>query len=128
MLLELFTVSMNHLLEVAQAISAAGFLGYGVACLVTRRMRKEFARYQVPELRMLTGALQIAAGIGLVVGYAYPISALVASLGLSLMMLVALWVRFRIKDPFSGFLQALVCFLLNLFVFQGYLIRVMQKQ
>jgi uncharacterized membrane protein YphA (DoxX/SURF4 family) len=118
---------MNHLLEVAQAISAAGFLGYGLACLVTRRMRDEFARYQVPKLRVVTGALQIAAGIGLVVGYAYPVSALLASLGLSLMMLVALWVRLKIKDPFAGFLQAFVCLLINLYVFQGYLNQLLYK-
>ena len=71
--------------------------------------------------------LQIAAGIGLIAGYAYPICALLSAMGLSLMMLVALWVRVKIKDPLGGFLQALVCLLLNLFVFQGYLVRLLHR-
>ncbi|MEI6870871.1 MAG: DoxX family protein [Verrucomicrobiota bacterium] len=118
---------MNNLVEVAQGISAAGFLGYGICCFTTQRMRVEFTRYGLPRLRQLTGALQIAAGCGLLLGYAYPWCALAASLGLSLMMLVALGVRLRIRDPFVGFLQAFVCFLLNLFVFQGYLTQFLGK-
>lgn len=118
---------MNHLLEVSQAISAAGFFCYGTACLVTQRMKNEFTRYRLPGMRVWTGVLQIAAGIGLVAGYVYPVFALLASLGLSVMMVVAVWVRWRIKDPVGGFLQALACLALNLFVFQGSLARIMQK-
>lgn len=90
-------------------------------------MREEFMRFGLPKLRVVTGTLQIAAGLGLFLGYAYPVCALLASAGLSLMMIVALGVRLKIKDPVSGFLQALACFLLNLFIFQGYLVRLMGK-
>jgi len=122
-----YPLIMNHLLEIAQAISASGFLAYGIGCLTSRRMRDEFLRYGLPRLRVVTGTLQVAAAAGLVIGYAYPICALLASLGLSLMMIVAFGVRLKIKDPATGFLQALACFLLNLFVFQGYLIRLIGK-
>jgi len=122
-----FKLSMNHLLEAAQAISALGFLGYGTTCLVSQRMKDEFARYRLPKMRVCTGVLQIAAGIGLVAGYVYPVCALFASLGLSGMMVVALWVRRSIRDPVSGFLQAFACLILNGFVFLGYLARMMQK-
>jgi len=115
--------TMNHLLETAQAISAIGFLVYGIGCLTTQAMRAEFVRYGLPELRVLTGVLQIAAAIGLFLGYVYPVCALIAAMGLSFMMVVALGVRWKIKDPFAGFLQALVCCLLNAYVVQGYLIR-----
>lgn len=118
---------MNHLLEAAQAISALGFVGYGVGCLVSEHMRKEFERYRLPRLRILTGTLQIAAGVGLFLGYVYPVCALLSALGLSLMMIVALWVRVRIKDPVGGFLQALVCLFLNLFVFRGYFMRLLDR-
>ena len=114
---------MNHLLETAQAISAVGFLAYGIGCLTTRTMRAEFVRYGLPQLRLLTGTLQIAAALGLFAGYAYPVCALLSAGGLSLMMLVAIGVRLKIKDPAAGFLQALACFLLNAFVVQGYLSR-----
>ena len=43
------------------------------------------------------------------------------------MMLCAMWVRLRIKDPFSGFLQALGCFALNLYVFAARLEEFLQK-
>jgi hypothetical protein len=115
---------MNHLLDAAQAVSALCFLGYGIACLTTRRMRSEFDRFGLPRWRVATASLQIAAGGGLLLGYAYPVCALLASLGLSLMMAVAVGVRVKIKDPPSGFLQALACLLLNLFVFREHLLRV----
>lgn len=89
-------------------------------------MKGEFVRYGLPQLRVVTGTLQIAAGIGLFMGYAVPVCALLASAFLSLMMIVALCVRVKIKDPFAGFLQALVCLLINLYVFQGYLNQLLQ--
>lgn len=118
---------MNYLLETAQAISALGFLTYGIGCLTTQKMRHEFIRYGLPQMRVLTGVLQIAAAMGLAAGYLVSEFALLAALGLSLMMIVALGVRLKIKDPFSGFLQALTCLLLNLFIFQGHLVRFLSK-
>lgn len=119
---------MNHFLEAAQAISALCFLGYGIGCLTLPFMKSEFERYRLPRLRRLTGTLQIAAGFGLLLGYAYPVCALLAALGLSLMMIVALGVRLKIKDPVSGFLQAFGCFLLNLYVFWGHLTRLLEPR
>ena len=112
-------MAITTLPEMAQIISAVGFLGYGVGCLTTQRMREEFLRYRMPRLRVFTGSLQIMAGIGLLVGFQHPVIAFLASLGLSVMMVVALGVRVRIKDPISGFLQALICLILNLFVLQS---------
>lgn len=113
----------DHLLKTAQAISAVGFLAYGIGCLTTRTMQTEFLRYGLPGLRVMTGVLQITAAIGLLAGYIYPVCALLSAAGLSVMMLVAIGVRLKIKDPPAGFLQALACFLLNAFVTNGYLTR-----
>lgn len=118
---------MPNPVETAQVISALGFAGYGVACLTSKRMKAEFLRFQLPNLRVATGALQIAASAGLLFGLPFPFLALAASLGLCVMMLCAMWVRVRIKDPFSGFLQALGCFGLNLYVFQARLLEFFQK-
>jgi uncharacterized membrane protein YphA (DoxX/SURF4 family) len=107
---------MNHLFETAQAISAVGFLAYGLGCLLSPAMRNEFARFGMPQWRIITGILQIAASVGLFVGFAYPVCALLAATGLSLMMCVAVGVRVKIKDPPAGFLQALGCFFLNAFI------------
>jgi uncharacterized membrane protein YphA (DoxX/SURF4 family) len=107
---------MNHLFKTAQAISAVGFLAYGLGCLLSPAMRNEFARFGMPQWRIITGILQIAASVGLFVGFAYPVCALLAAIGLSLMMCVAVGVRVKIKDPPAGFLQALGCFFLNAFI------------
>lgn len=118
---------MNNPVEAAQVLSALGFAGYGVGCLTLRRMETEFLRFRLPKLRVTTGVLQIGASAGLFLGLRYPVLALPASLGLCLMMLCAMWVRVRIKDPFSGFLQALGCFVLNLYVFKARLVEFLQQ-
>lgn len=118
---------MNNPVKVAQVISALGFAGYGVSCLVLGRMRAEFARFRLPELRVTTGVLQIAASAGLCIGLRHTWLALLAALGLCVMMLCAMWVRLRIKDPLTGFLQAFVCFVLNLYILQVHLLEVLKK-
>jgi hypothetical protein len=105
---------MNHPVEAAQIISAVGFAFYGTGCLTLSRMRTEFERFRVPQLRKATGALQITASVGLILGLWLPPLALAAALGLCVMMLCAMWVRLRINDPVTGFLQAFGCFVLNL--------------
>jgi hypothetical protein len=112
---------MNPTVTAAQVISALGFAGYGIACLTSTRMKAEFVRFRVPRLRIATGGLQIAASAGLLLGLREPRLALAASLGLCLMMLCAMWVRVRIQDPVSGFVQALGCFALNLYILQAHL-------
>ncbi len=79
-------------------------------------MRREFVRFGMPRWRVITGVLQIGASVGLVLGFVYPAAAVLAATGLSMMMLVALVVRVRIRDPLTGFLQAMGCLVLNVYV------------
>jgi len=118
---------MNNPVEYAQVISALGFAGYGISCLTLKRMEAEFLRFRLPKMRVATGVLQIAASAGLFLGLRHPVLSLPAALGLCLMMLCAMWVRLRIKDPFSCFLQALGCFLLNSYVFEARLVEFLHK-
>lgn len=118
---------MNNPVKAAQVISALGFAGYGVSCLVLERMRAEFSRFGLPELRAITGVLQIAASAGLLLGLRHPWMAFCSALGLCVMMLCAMWVRIRIKDPLTGFLQAFVCFVLNLYILREHLLEVLRR-
>lgn len=118
---------MNPFLQTAQALSALGFLGYGAGCLTSQIMKDEFLRYGLPQLRVLTGTLQLLAAIGLLLGFIWPVCAMLAALGLSLMMGFAVVVRLRIRDPISGFLQAFVCLLLNLLIFASHLFSLLEK-
>ncbi|MDI1250121.1 MAG: hypothetical protein PSV13_14760, partial [Lacunisphaera sp.] len=52
--------------------SALSFLGYGSACFLSTYLAKEFDRYRLGSQRVLVGALQLGAAIGLVAGLSEP--------------------------------------------------------
>ena len=108
---------MKLISQIAQVISLLFFAGYGVSCLCSKRMKIEFQRYRVGPIRLLTGFLQIMGSLGLWAGF-YSRPLLWASSGsLALMMLVAVLVRIRIRDPLRDAVPALALFGLNLFIF-----------
>ena len=80
-------------------------------------MVEEFARWRVPTLRILTGALQVAAGLGILLGHFFfrPILLLSAG-GLAAMMFCALLARIRIRDRVMNAIPAFLLMLLNIFI------------
>lgn len=80
-------------------------------------MRREFERYQLKNLRVLTGTLQILASLVLLLGFLNPIFAAAAALFLSVMMFVAFFVRLRIRDPWFLMVPALGYMVLSLYIF-----------
>lgn len=105
---------MQLLLILAQGISAALFLWYGLGCLLSKRMVAEFEHYRLPHLRVTTGVLQIAGGLGLIGGHYYRPMLVTAAGGLALMMLFAFITRIRIRDPLYLALPSLTLCVLNL--------------
>jgi uncharacterized membrane protein YkgB len=79
-------------------------------------MEEEFARYPLRLHRFLVGALQGAAGIGLLAGLVEPWMGRAAAAGLALMMLAAVGVRIRIKDTPVQTLPALLFLALNAYL------------
>lgn len=102
-----------NLTAVLTIFSSLCFLTYAIQCLTTTRMRTEFERYGVPQLRRLTGVLQVLAGIGLLVGLRWRPALTIASGGLMVMMIVALAVRVRIKDGIVRSLPAFTLMVVN---------------
>jgi len=96
--------------------SAFSFLGYGSACFLSARLKREFSRYRLESQRVLVGALQLAAAIGLVAGLGEPWLGRAASGGLSVMMLVAIGVRVKIKDSLLQTTPALFYLALNAYL------------
>jgi uncharacterized membrane protein YkgB len=96
--------------------SAVSFFGYGSACFFSPYMKREFDRYRLGSQRMLVGGLQVCAALGLVAGLSQPWMGRAASAGLALMMLVAVGVRFRIKDTLLQTVPALVYLALNAYL------------
>lgn len=96
--------------------SALSFFGYGTACFFSVRMKQEFERYRLGSQRVVVGALQVAASLGLVAGLSQPWMGRSAAAGLALMMLVAVGVRIRIKDSLLQTMPALFYLLLNAYL------------
>ena len=78
---------------------ALSFIAYGLGCLGTQRMAREFRRYRLSGYRVLTGRLQLLGAAGLLVGFALPMIGGLAAGGLSLQMACGLGVRIRLGDP-----------------------------
>lgn len=108
---------MQVAFEVCRVLSAIAFLGYGFACLATQHMVAEFERFGLGQFRQLVGALEFLGGLGLLVAYFYPPLLLVASGGLTLLMLLGVGTRVKVGDSLVETLPAFTFFLLNGFVF-----------
>lgn len=96
--------------------SSLSFIAYGFGVIFTTAMRHEFERYQLGGQRIPVGLLQWAAGVGLLIGLQQPRLGQAAAGGLTLMMVVALVVRFRIKDAPLQMLPAAGYLLLNAYL------------
>jgi uncharacterized membrane protein YkgB len=80
-------------------------------------MKGEFERYRLGSQRVVVGALQVAASLGLMAGLSQPWMGRSAAAGLALMMLVAVGVRIRISDSLLQTTPALFYLLLNIYLF-----------
>jgi hypothetical protein len=80
-------------------------------------MVEEFKRYRLDRFRVLTGVLQVAGSLGILVGHVSRPILLLSSAGLAVMMFLGVVTRLRIKDPFYAAIPAFALCLLNLYVF-----------
>jgi len=101
---------VNDLLILFSIIS---FLVFGSACLCSKRMRTEFARYGIPHYRKITGLLQLLGALGLMVGVFLPVAGLLAAAGLASLMFLGTVLRIRIQDTFIQTLPAIIYMLLS---------------
>lgn len=102
--------------HVANAISVALFLGYGILCLFADGTVDEFERYGLSRFRRLVGALEVLGALGLLAGYVFPVLAAVSACGLALLMVCGLAVRIRIGDPLLQMAPAAFLLLVNAFI------------
>lgn len=102
--------------EVAQGVSIVAFAWYGLGCFFSREMVAEFERYRVPQLRTLTGMLQVGGSLGMLLGYFYLPLLRLSAAGFALMMFFAVVTRLRIRDPLYAAIPAFSLFALNTFI------------
>ena len=106
-----------RVLTILIAGSSVAFLIYGALCLSSSSMQSEFKRFGLENLRKLTGVLELLGGLGLLVGFRWPLALWVSSGGLFLLMLVGLGIRVKIRDSFLRSLPALILMIVNLSIF-----------
>jgi hypothetical protein len=87
-----------NLLTLLTLVSSALFTIAGVSCFVGSDMRREFGRFGLDRLRLLTGALELLGAGGLIVGLWWPVVLRLAAGGLALLMLAAMAIRVRQRD------------------------------
>jgi hypothetical protein len=105
------------LLTVLTWFSGLAFIYFGISCFYSKFIIDEFVRYNLPNFRKLTGFFQLLGATGLFLGlYVFPILLLLASSGLSILMLAGLIVRLKIKDNFIKSSPSFTFAALNLFI------------
>jgi|TARA_B110000014_G_C20114272_1_gene587988 hypothetical protein len=80
-------------------------------------MKKEFKRFGLEKLGLLTVILELLGAVGLLIGLKFNILLIIASLGLALLMFFGLIVRMKLKDNLWVSLPALFYMLLNAYIF-----------
>ncbi len=104
-------------LSLLAAFSSATFLVYGLLGLIAPSLEREFTRFGLPHLRVLTASLELLGALGLLVGLRWPPALWLSSGGLALLMLAGVGVRLRVGDSLVQMLPALALLLLNLYLF-----------
>lgn len=101
---------------VSIVVSSAVFLFYGFACLCLDGMKRDFERFGLSRLRILTGTLEALGALGLIVGLLWPPLVPISAGGLALMMLAGIATRIRVLDSLAQTLPAMVLMTINLFI------------
>jgi hypothetical protein len=102
---------------VAATLMSAGLvLFYGFLCLFFGGMKVEFERFGLSRFRRLTGVLEVLGGVGLLVGLAAPEVMVVAAGGLTLLMVLGVITRIRVRDSLLESLPAWIVLLINAYI------------
>ena len=98
-------------------ISSLSFFAYAVSYFTSPHMKKEFKRFGLEKIGLLTIILQFMGATGLIVGLKFNPILTISSLGLTLLMLSGLIVRIKLKDSIWISLPALFYMGLNTYIF-----------
>jgi uncharacterized membrane protein YphA (DoxX/SURF4 family) len=97
--------------------SAISFIFYSINSLYSKRLISEFDRWGYGKFRILIASFQLLAGIGFLIGLYFSFLISIVSFLLSVMMLVAIFVRIKVKDDIIEIFPAIFYASLNLIIF-----------
>jgi hypothetical protein len=97
--------------------SAISFIFYSINSLYSKRLISEFDRWGYGKFRILIASFQLLSGIGFIIGLYFSFLISLVSFLLSVMMLVAIFVRIKVKDDVIEIFPAIFYASLNLIIF-----------
>jgi putative oxidoreductase len=107
---------------IVQVVLGLLFLGIGSMTIAGRKMFVEnFRRFGYPQwFRVVTGSLEVLGGLGLLIGIWLPWLSALASAGLTLVMLGAVFTQVRTKEAWQKIVVPLVVGVLSIVVAVSY--------
>ena len=96
--------------------TAISFIAYGINSYISNRMILEFKRWGLEKRRKEIGFFQLACGLGILIGLKLNSILIVSSVILIIMMLVAIYVRIKIKDNIYEIIPALTYLILGIII------------
>ena len=97
--------------------SSLSFFAYALSYFISPHMKKEFKRFGLEKIGLLTIILELIGATGLIVGLKFDPILIISSFGLALLMFSGLIVRIRLKDSIWISLPALFYMGLNTYIF-----------
>lgn len=97
--------------------SGLAFIAYGLSLFISNKMKSEFERFQLQRFMYLVGSLEILGGLGQLIGIFVNPLLVFSSIGLSILMLMGVLTRVRLKDNFILILPAFFFLILNSYLF-----------
>ena len=107
---------MNYIIVIL-IFSAISFIFYGISSFYSNRMISEYERWGYKKFRKIIAFLQLIAGVGLLIGFYFPLLLTLVSASLTIMMITAIFVRIRVKDNIINTLPAILYSILNFIIF-----------
>ena len=112
---------IQHIKLFLVIFSGLSFLIFGYLCFYSSYFKNEFIRYGIPNFRKTTGFFQSLGGASLIVGIRIDELGVIASLGLTILMILGVIVRLRIKDGLLKTMPAIFYAFLNALIFYLFL-------
>tara|TARA_B100001079_G_C16317691_1_gene473180 strand:- start:63 stop:398 length:336 start_codon:yes stop_codon:yes gene_type:complete len=99
--------------KIIMIFTSISFILYGINSFISPKMITEFKRWGLEKKRKEIGVSQLVCGVGILIGLQYNYVLLISSVLLIIMMIVAVYVRVKIKDNISEILPAIAYLILG---------------
>ena len=110
-------VIIMNFVRILIIISSVSFIFYGISYFTSTNMKNEFKRFGLEKFGASTAILEILGALGLLFGLSFHPLLLVSSAGLTVLMLLGVIVRIKVKDGLLISTPAFIYMLLNAGIF-----------